>query len=144
MDNNFKERGTILTVNDLKNHTEKINIDETGVSNEQSPSKIDCAKDSSAQSVTLPRTYNVTIIRGGNALGNHVPPYYVFPGKRWNSEFLENVAPGSDGEMSPTGWLNSEVLNNYLTKHFAKYVGITNKQGDQKTLVLYVGHNHQA
>ena len=69
----------------------------------------------------------MTIIGGSNALGNHVPPYYVFPGKRWNSEFLESLAPGSDREMSPTGWSNSDVFNDYLTKHFAKYVGITNK-----------------
>ena len=129
----------------MKNHPEIFfNIDETGVSTEHSPPKIVCAKDSSAQSVTSPRTYNVTLIRGGNALGNHVPPYYVFPGKRWNSEFLESAAPGSDGEMSPTGWSNSDVFNNYLTKHFAKYVGITNKQGDQKTLVLYDGHKSHA
>ena len=75
LDNNFKERGTILTVYDLKIIQKKINFDETGVSTEQSPSKIDCSKDSSAQSVTSPRTYNVTIIKGGNALGNQVPPY---------------------------------------------------------------------
>ena len=46
--------------------------------------------------------------------------------------------------MSPTGWSNSDVFNNYLTKHFAKYVGITNKQSDQKTLVLYDGHKSHA
>ena len=83
----YKELGIILTVNGLKNHPEKINIDETGVSTENSPPKIVCAKDSSAQSVISPRTYNVTIIGGGRALGNHVPPHNVFPGKRLNLNF---------------------------------------------------------
>ena len=57
----------------------------------------------------------MTIIGGGYALGNHVPPYYVFPGKRWNSEFLENAAQGSDKEMSSTGLPISDLFNNYLT-----------------------------
>ena len=64
--------------------------------------KIVCAEDSSAQPVTSSRAYNVTIIGGGNKLGNHVSPYYVFPGKRWNSEFLKSAAPCLNGEMLPT------------------------------------------
>ena len=145
LDNYFKELGTILTINDLKNHPERVyNVDETGVCTEHSPPKIVCARDSSAQSVTSPRTYNVTIIGGGNALGNHVPPYYVFPGKRWNDDFMEGAAAGSDGEMLTKGWSNSAVFNKYLTQHFAKYAGITDKQGDQKTLVLYDGHKFHA
>ena len=80
-----------------------FHIDETGISTERSPLKIVCAKDSSAQSVTSPRTYNVTIIEDGYALCNHVPPCNVFPVKRWNSKFLTSAAPGSNREMSPTG-----------------------------------------
>ena len=129
----------------MKNHPERVyNVDETWVCTEHSPPKIVCARNSSAQSVTSPRTYNVTIIGGGNALGNHVPPYYVFPGKRWNDDFMEGAAVGSDGEMSTKGWSNSAVFNNYLTQHFAKYAGITDKQGDQRTLVLYDGHKSHA
>ena len=113
-------------------------------STKHSPPQIVCDKDSSAQSVTSPRTYNVTIIGGGNALGNHVPSYYVFFRKRWNSDFLESAAPGLDGEMSPTEWSNSDVFSNDLTTHFAQYVGITNKHDDQKTVVLYDGHKSHA
>ena len=87
--NYFRELGTLLTTYNLKDHPERIiNIDELGISTEQSPPKIVCSKDSAAQSVTSPKSFNVTIIAGGNALGNHIPPYYVFPGKRWNSQFL--------------------------------------------------------
>ena len=88
----------------MKDHPEKIfNIDETGISTEHSPPKIVCSKESVAQSVTSSRTFNVIIIAGGNALGNHIPPYYVFPGKRWNSDFLHGAPTGADGVMSPTG-----------------------------------------
>ena len=143
--NYFRELGTLLTTYNLKDHPERIfNIDETGISTEHSPPKIVCSKDSVAQSVTSPKTFNVTIIAGGNALGNHIPPYYVFPGKRWNSQFLQGAPTGADGEMSPTGWSNSEVFINYLTKHFVKYAGVTDKKSDLKTLVLYDGHKSHA
>ena len=145
LDNYFRELGTILTTNNLKDHPEKIfNIDGTGISTEHSPPKIVCSKESVAQSVTSSRTFNVTIIAGGNALGNHIPPYYVFPGKRWNSDFLHGAPTGADGEMSPTGWSNSSVFINYLTKHFVKYAGVTDKNSDLKTLVLYDGHKSHA
>lgn len=85
----FKELATILTSNGLHDHTECIfNVDETGVSTEHSPSKIVCSKDSVAQSVTSPRSSNVTIIAAGSAIGNNIPPHYVFPSKRWNTDFL--------------------------------------------------------
>ena len=121
----------------LKPHPETIFIvDESGISTEHSAPTTVWTRDSSAQSVTSPMTFNVTIIAGWNALGNHVPPYYVFPGKWWNGE--------RGDEMSSTGWSNSLVFNNYLTKRFAKYAGITHKTGAQQTLVLYDGHKSYA
>ena len=58
--------------------------------------------------------------------------------------FLERVGTvnlaRSESEMPPTGWSNSDEFNNYLTKHFAKYAGFTNKQVDRWTLVLYDGN----
>ena len=136
----FEELKSIITSNDLHLHPEKIfNIDETGVSTEHSPSKIVCEKASVAQAVTSPRSNNVTIIAGGNAIGHAIPPYYVFPGKRWNEELLNGAAYGADGEMSETGWSNSTVFANYLTKHFLKYAGICSTTGE-KSLVLFDGH----
>jgi hypothetical protein len=79
----------------------------------------------------------VTIIAGGNAIGNFLPPYFVFSGKRWNPEFLKDAVTGSDGEMSDTGWSNTTIFNNYVTKHFAKYGNISKSYS---TLLLYDGH----
>ena len=62
LDTYFKELGTIFIINDFKNHPEKtLNVDEPEVRTEHSP-KIVCARNSSAQHDTSPRTYNVTII----------------------------------------------------------------------------------
>lgn len=101
IDTYFKELGTILTTHDLHDHPERtFNIDETGVSLEHTPGKIVCGKDSVAQCVTSPRSSNVTIVAAGNAIGNHVPPFYVFKGKRWNADLLQGATTGSDGNVS--------------------------------------------
>lgn len=137
----FKELSTIMTVNNLKDKPERLyNMDETGINTEHAPPKIVCDALCQPQAVTSPRSSLVTIIGGGNAIGNHIPPYYVFAGKRWNDLFLDGAPPGASGEMSDNGWSNSQIFQNYLTKHFAKHAGITNDPNSEKTLVLYDGH----
>ena len=58
--------------------------------------------------------------------------------------------------MSPIGWSNSDVFNNYLTKHFAKYVGITrpwcsmmdsadfDRLGQKHNVILFVLQPHSS
>jgi hypothetical protein len=78
------------------------------------------------------------VIAAGNASGQSIPPYYIFPGQRWNEDFLKGACTGSAGEMSKTGWSNSAVFLNYLTKHFTKYVAT--KASEVPTLIMYDGH----
>jgi hypothetical protein len=85
----YKELSTILTKYNLHDKPEHIfNVDETSVTTEHSPSKMVCNKETKPQAITSGRSSTVTIIAGGNAIGNSLPPYFVFSGKRWNSEFL--------------------------------------------------------
>ncbi|XP_048250446.1 uncharacterized protein LOC124117724 [Haliotis rufescens] len=137
----FKELATILTFNELRENPERIyDMDETGISTEHAPPKIVCDSTSQPQAVTSPRSSTVTIIGGGNAIGNHIPPYFFFPGKRWNDQFLDGAPPGSSGEMSDSGWSNAKIFQNYLTKHFVKHAGISTDPMPPKTLVLFDGH----
>ena len=141
LDQYYKELGTILTSNNLVNKPERIyNIDETGISTEHSPPKIVCGKDTNPQSVTSPRGSTITVIASGNALGNSIPPYYVFQGQRWNEDLLKGSCPGADGEMSKNGWSTAEVFRNYITKHFTKYSNVSSGSAAEPTLVLYDGH----
>ena len=141
LDNYFKELACILTKNNLHGSPERIyNIDETGVNTEHTPPKIICDADTDPQAVTSPRSSTISIIGGGNAIGNHIPPYFVFPGKRWNHQFLDGAPSGSAGEMSDNGWSNSAVFQNYLEKHFAKHANLDRKLKSSKTLILYDGH----
>lgn len=98
--------------------------------------KIICDRSTKPQAVTSNRSTLTTVIAAGNALGSYVPQYYVFKRKRWNPDFMKNVAPGADGEMSETGWSNSQVFPNYLTKFFIKHI----RSSERPTLVLYDEH----
>ena len=118
----YTELGNILSTNNLTNKPERIfNIDETGVSTEHSPPRIVCNVETNPQAVTSPRGSTDTCIAAGNALGNSVPPFYVFPGVRWNNSFVEGAATGAAGTMSKSGWSNSEVFQSYLNNNFLKY-----------------------
>ena len=104
------------------------------------PPKIVCDSHTRPQNITSSRSQNVTIIAAGNALGNSIPPYFIFPGHRWNDEFLNGAYIGADGEMSKTGWSNSVVFHNYITKHFAKYARLSENKTAVPHLILYDGH----
>lgn len=137
----FEELGNIIFTNQLVDAPERIwNIDESGFSTEHSPPKIVCAKDTKAQAVTSARSKNVTIVGGINALGNHVPPFYIFPGKRWNDSFLDGAVAGSVGRMSESGWINRGIFEEYVIDHLGRYAGIDRGEDRPATLILYDGH----
>lgn len=130
----FHELSDIYSSNGFSKHPNRIYyVDESVVSTE---SDIAMGTDTTTQCVASPSSSNVTIIACGNALGNRVPPYYVYPDHQWADEFLEGAANGADGEIFTSGLSNTSIFTNYLTNHFVKYVSM----GDHKTLVLYDGH----
>ena len=137
IDNYFKELGTVLKENDLMDAPQR-NFDETGISTEHAPPKIVCAKSTDPQSITSPKSSSATIIAGANAIGNHIPPFYVFPGKRWIDGLLDGAAAGSDGTMSDSGWSNGTIFETYVMDHLAKHADI--KEDSQPTLIMYDGH----
>ncbi|CAC5413884.1 unnamed protein product [Mytilus coruscus] len=122
LSNYYKELGTIMTKNNLHEQPHKIfNMDESALQTEHSPGKIVHDIVVKPQSVTSPRSSNVTIIGAGNAIGNAVPPYYVFPGVNFDRALLlDGTPPCSDGQCSKSGWSNSDIFKTYLEKHFLK------------------------
>ena len=136
----FTELGSLMREKNLINAPERIyNIDETGISTEHTPRRIICDRETKAQAITSARTSNVTIIAGANAMGNLIPPFYIFPGQRWIDALLDGAAPGSAGQMSQSGWSNSKIFEHYIQSHLSKHAGLFD--GNPKhTLVLYDGH----
>ncbi|CAC5418395.1 unnamed protein product [Mytilus coruscus] len=140
LSNYYKELGTIMTQNNLHDQPQKIfNIDESALQTEHNPNRIVHDIVVKPQSVTSPRSSNVTIIGAGNAIGNAVPPYYVFPGVKFDRALLlDGTPPGSDGQCSKTGWSNSDIFKTYLEKHFLKYV--SHDISGTPLLILFDGH----
>lgn len=141
IDEYFHELGHVLTTHGLLGAPDHIwNIDESGFSTEHSPPKIVCSRDTKAQAVTSPRTKNVTLIGGINAMGNHIPPYYIFPGKQWDDCFIEGAVAGAVGKMTDSGWVNRGIFEDYIINHLARYAGIQRGEDRPATLILYDGH----
>ena len=39
----------------------------------------------------------------GNAAGNYIPPYFIFPCKKWCEDLLRGTNPNAADDMSKTG-----------------------------------------
>ncbi|CAC5413063.1 unnamed protein product [Mytilus coruscus] len=129
----FEELKNVLDKYDLSRKPHCIfNIDENGFNTEHKPSDVVGVGDekSTIQSVTSGRSQTVTVIAGGNAIGTHIPPFFVFPGKRMLTELLSGGMPGTVGGVSDSGdhVANQEDendnplqdLNTFFTKRVSK------------------------
>ena len=135
----FNELEYILDKYDLKNKPQCIyNIDEKGISPEHSPPKVVGDAQLKSSVITSEKDKTTTIIAAGNAMGTQIPPFLVFAGQRFRQELLQGCVPGTSGDVSPSGWSNSDIFKTYLQTHFLNYVqGLTK---DQPILVIFDGH----
>ncbi|CAC5411721.1 unnamed protein product [Mytilus coruscus] len=139
VDSYFEELKNVLDKYDLSRKPHCIfNIDEKGFNTEHKPSDVVGDKKSTIQSVTSGRSQTVTVIAGGNAIGTHIPPFFVFPGKRMLTELLSGGMLGTDGGVSDSGLSNTELFLRYMQEHFIEYVPSYN--ADNPILVIYDGH----
>ena len=133
----FEELSAVFTKYDFAEHPEYIwNIDETGLMMEHNPRRVMCEKGSTPQAITSNRGKTVTIIACGSASGNRLPPYYIFPGKRWIPDLLTGATPGAAGTVTESGWSNSLVFIEYLEKHFLAHVSTK----EHPVIILFDGH----
>ena len=100
------------------------NLDETGVTNVQRPPKI-LAKTGAKQvgsAVFQERGLLVTLCCAVNSIGNHIPPFFVFPRVNIQDHWLLTAPIGSSatGHPKATGWMNEDTFVKYM-KHSVKY-----------------------
>ena len=137
LDKYFQNLKQILDKHNLHNCPELIyNVDESGFSPEHNPQKIATIKGQTPQAITSPRSTMVTCIGACNALGTALPPYIIHKGKRLTNELREGCSPGAGFDISPSGWSNSIIFQNYLKNHFLKYC---QRQPEKPILLLYDG-----
>ena len=118
------------------------NIDETGVTTVQAPTKQIAKKGERRVGaiVAQERGTYVTVCCGISASGNHIPPFLVFPRVNVQDHWRERLPPGSAvvGHPKATGWMTRENFSTFL-EHFVKFTKPT-----EDSPVLLLLDNHQS
>ncbi len=78
----------------------------------------------------------VTIALAVNAQGNCIPPYFIFPRKKFQDHFVRNGPIGSAGSANSSGWMQDIDFLAFL-QHFARHTRVTL---ESKVLLLLDNH----
>lgn len=99
------------------------NVDETGVTTVHRPDKVIASRGSKqvGQVTSGERGTLVTLCCAVNALGNTLPPFFVFPRVYYKDTMLNGAPPGSKGVAHPSGWMNSDLFADFM-RHFVSHV----------------------
>ena len=114
------------------------NMDETGVTTVQRPNKIIAQKriKQVGAITSAERGRLVTVAVAINAQGGHIPPFFVFPLKRYQDHMILQGPIGSAGAGNASGWMQEAEFLKFL-EHFKKQAKPTI---DQKCLLLLDNH----
>ncbi|XP_065650696.1 uncharacterized protein LOC136078812 [Hydra vulgaris] len=95
------------------------NVDETGLTIVQKPVKVIAEKgDKQVGRITLAeRGTLVTVCCAVNAIGNSIPPFFIFPRVHFKGSILNGGPPGCVGVANPSGWMNCAMFFEWM-KHF--------------------------
>ena len=104
----------------LKSHTfapsRVWNMDETGVSTVQCPTKIVATKGirTVGKMTSGERGTTVTVVCAFSAAGTYLPPMFIYPRKRMLAQLLAGAPPQSVGCRSDSGWTDSSLFLDWL------------------------------
>ena len=115
------------------------NMDETGITNVQRPSKIIATKGQRTvgKMTSGERGSTVTVICAMSAAGAFSPPMFIYPRKRMIAALLNGAPPQSVGYTSATGWTDSNLFINWL-EHFVRF---TNASKSSPHIIILDGHH---
>lgn len=82
------------------------------------------------------RGTNDTMVFGVNAVGNSIPPMFVFPRKFYKDYFICDGPVGCCGSANPRGWITGPTFLLFM-KHFVKHVRCSR---ESPVLVLLDNH----
>ena len=135
----FENLQDIISKYNLNNKPQCIyNLDETGLQPEHRPPNVIAPPNSKPQAIVSPRSTTTTLIGCVNALGNALPPFFIFKGKRYNPDLMKGASTGARGVMSESGWSNGDIFQQYLQDHFLPHV--KGQTQDEPVLLIYDGH----
>lgn len=115
------------------------NMDETGVSNVQKPGNIIATKGARevGKMTSGEKGKTVTVICATNAVGNYIPPMFIFPRKRMVDTLMNNAPAGAIGHCTESGWTDERSFLKWL-KHFCEYA---KPSVEEKHVLILDGHH---
>ncbi|XP_065565745.1 uncharacterized protein LOC136030604 [Artemia franciscana] len=116
------------------------NLDETGATTVQRPPNVIAPKGHKqvGQVTSAERGELTKVCCTINAQGNFLPPYFVFPRKRFGSQLMNGAPPGSGGSGSAKGWMTSDIFLLVL-EHVVKHARCTKERP-----ILLIEDNHSS
>lgn len=115
------------------------NADETCITTVQKPDRI-IARRGDGQVGTMNSDESGTLVTVAftvNAIGNAIPPFFVFPRVQYQDHFIRDGPIGSAGHANPSGWMKDETFIHFL-EHFQKH---TNASPSNKVLLVLDNHS---
>ena len=115
------------------------NMDETGITNVQRPSKIVATKGERTvgKMTSGERGATVNVICAMSAAGSFLPPMFIYPRTRMVDALLKGAPPQSVGYTSASGWTDSQLFVKWL-QHF---VCFTNSSKNNQHIIILDGHH---
>lgn len=116
------------------------NCDETGCTTVQECPKVIASKHvrQVGQVTSAERGSLVTVCFAVNALGNVIPPFFIFPRVKYNESFVADGPPGSQGDSYSSGWMTTKSFVKFMA-HFVKY-----SNASLQNRVLLILDNHES
>lgn len=116
-----------------------FNFDETGFCDSPSKGKLLFRRSSrNPEKIINSSKVCYTVLMCGSADGQFLPPYFVFKGKqKWN-DWLLYGPPGSRMNVSPSGWMEISIFEDWFEYHF---LPVVRKLEGSKILI---GDNHSS
>src|SRR5699024_4365144 len=71
-----------------------------------------------------------------SAVGNYMPPMFIFPRKRMKPELLDGAPPGSWGEAHESGWIQGYLFLKWLNR----FIEWSHATKEDPVLLLLDGH----
>ena len=109
------------------------NLDETGVILD--PTTTSSKVVSYKHGITAGKSPDTTLISAASAIGEILPPYFVYKGLRASQTMQANTPEGTVFKGSESGWPNSLNAKDFITNHFCQHVT------RRPILLLYDGYN---
>ncbi|KAJ8891203.1 hypothetical protein PR048_010718 [Dryococelus australis] len=117
-----------------------FNIDETSFALDPSKTKVVWLQNAPSSRVTCGTgRESTTLLLGGNAAGEKLPPLIVFKGKNiWDTWMAPQqlTHPNTSYTASENGWMKSNIFFNYFNMTF-----LTSCGEERPILLIYNGHS---